>query len=156
MLSFLRGIHVVDYSAAALAEAAPYIDALGGAEDLAAHVAAVRARVPRDDAPAGYLPSDPAPAAPAPEEAKPAGPGPGEAGPAQPESANGNPAGPGTRPGRPVGDGAAHRPDLAVGTPYGAPQLDVPVRLNTNENPYPPSRGWLARSAMPRPARSAR
>ncbi len=23
--------------------------------------------------------------------------------------------------------------------PYGAPQLDVPVRLNTNENPYPPS-----------------
>ncbi|MGH8970040.1 MAG: histidinol-phosphate transaminase, partial [Actinomycetes bacterium] len=24
-------------------------------------------------------------------------------------------------------------------TPYGAPQLDVPVRLNTNENPHPPS-----------------
>jgi histidinol-phosphate aminotransferase len=24
--------------------------------------------------------------------------------------------------------------------PYGAPQLDVPVRLNVNENPYPPSR----------------
>ena len=24
-------------------------------------------------------------------------------------------------------------------TPYGAPQLDVPVRLNVNENPYPPS-----------------
>ncbi|CAO5241374.1 histidinol-phosphate transaminase [Frankia sp. AgKG'84/4] len=24
-------------------------------------------------------------------------------------------------------------------SPYGAPQLDVPVRLNTNENPYPPS-----------------
>jgi histidinol-phosphate aminotransferase len=23
--------------------------------------------------------------------------------------------------------------------PYGAPQLDVPIRLNTNENPYPPS-----------------
>jgi histidinol-phosphate aminotransferase len=23
-------------------------------------------------------------------------------------------------------------------TPYGAPQLDVPVQLNTNENPYPP------------------
>src|SRR5258707_8148271 len=22
-------------------------------------------------------------------------------------------------------------------TPYGAPQLDVPVRLNTNENPFP-------------------
>src|SRR5215813_7143280 len=37
------------------------------------------------------------------------------------------------------------RPDLAGRTPYGAPQLDVPVRLNTNENPYPPSRG-LARA----------
>ncbi len=23
-------------------------------------------------------------------------------------------------------------------SPYGAPQLDVPVRLNTNENPFPP------------------
>jgi histidinol-phosphate aminotransferase len=31
------------------------------------------------------------------------------------------------------------RPDLAGIAPYGAPQLDVPVRLNTNENPYPPS-----------------
>ena len=32
----------------------------------------------------------------------------------------------------------ALRPDLRGLTPYGAPQLDVPVRLNTNENPYPP------------------
>ncbi len=31
------------------------------------------------------------------------------------------------------------RADLAGTRPYGAPQLDVPVRLNTNENPYPPS-----------------
>jgi histidinol-phosphate aminotransferase len=31
------------------------------------------------------------------------------------------------------------RPDLAGRQPYGAPQLDAPVRLNTNENPYPPS-----------------
>jgi histidinol-phosphate aminotransferase len=30
------------------------------------------------------------------------------------------------------------RPDLADLRPYGAPQLDVPVRLNTNENPYAP------------------
>ncbi|MGH3343139.1 MAG: histidinol dehydrogenase [Carbonactinosporaceae bacterium] len=43
--SFLRGIHVVDYTPRALAEAAPHIDALGTAEDLVAHVAAVRARV---------------------------------------------------------------------------------------------------------------
>ncbi|MDU0348181.1 histidinol-phosphate transaminase [Actinomyces sp. MRS3W] len=31
------------------------------------------------------------------------------------------------------------RPDLAGCEPYGAPELDVPVRLNVNENPYPPS-----------------
>jgi histidinol-phosphate aminotransferase len=30
------------------------------------------------------------------------------------------------------------RDDLRGRTPYGAPQLDVPVRLNTNENPWPP------------------
>ena len=29
------------------------------------------------------------------------------------------------------------REDLRGGKPYGAPQLDVPVRLNTNENSYP-------------------
>jgi histidinol-phosphate aminotransferase len=31
------------------------------------------------------------------------------------------------------------RHDLRGRTPYGAPQLDVAVRLNTNENPHPPS-----------------
>ena len=31
------------------------------------------------------------------------------------------------------------RDDLRGREPYGAPQLDVPIRLNTNENPYPPS-----------------
>lgn len=30
------------------------------------------------------------------------------------------------------------RADLVGASPYGAPQLDVPHRLNTNENPYPP------------------
>jgi histidinol dehydrogenase len=50
VLSFLRGIHLIECDAEGLAGAAPYIDALGGAEDLAAHVQAVRARVP---APAG-------------------------------------------------------------------------------------------------------
>ena len=98
VLAFMRGIHVVECSATALAAAAPHIDALGAAEDLAAHVAAVRVRVPRGAEPA-------------------AGQGPGER----------DAAGP------PV------RPDLAGRAPYGAPQLAVPVRLNTNENPYPPS-----------------
>ena len=31
------------------------------------------------------------------------------------------------------------RPELVGEQPYGAPQLDVPVMLNVNENPYPPS-----------------
>ena len=31
------------------------------------------------------------------------------------------------------------RPELVGEEPYGAPQLDVPVCLNVNENPYPPS-----------------
>jgi histidinol dehydrogenase len=51
--SFLRGIHVVQYDRAALAAVAPHIDALGGAEDLAAHVAAVRARIPADSSAGG-------------------------------------------------------------------------------------------------------
>jgi histidinol-phosphate aminotransferase len=37
------------------------------------------------------------------------------------------------------------RSDLEGLEPYGAPQLDVAVRLNTNENPYPPS-ATLARA----------
>jgi histidinol-phosphate aminotransferase len=36
------------------------------------------------------------------------------------------------------------RADLARVEPYGAPQLDVPVRLNTNETAEPPPPGYLA------------
>lgn len=36
------------------------------------------------------------------------------------------------------------RAELRGREPYGAPQLDVPVRLNTNENPYPPSPALIA------------
>lgn len=36
------------------------------------------------------------------------------------------------------------RDDLRGLSPYGAPQLDVPVLLNTNENPYPPSAALVA------------
>lgn len=35
------------------------------------------------------------------------------------------------------------REDLRGKSPYGAPQLDVPVRLNTNENPHPPTPGLV-------------
>ncbi|HUW16596.1 MAG TPA: histidinol dehydrogenase, partial [Actinomycetes bacterium] len=47
--SFLRGVHVVEYDESALAASADLVDALGGAEDLPAHVAAVRVRVPAGD-----------------------------------------------------------------------------------------------------------
>ena len=61
--------------------------------------------------------------------------------------------------------GAATASGAARRGPYGAPQLDVPVRLNTNENPYPPSprssaqmgeavaRGWPASSTATPTAR---
>ncbi len=96
---FLRLVNVVECDREALAATAPLIDALGGAEDLAAHVAAVRVRVPR--AQRGAL-MDTAP--------------------------------------------LSVRDDLRDLHPYGAPQIDVPVRLNTNENPYPPSAAWSGRS----------
>ncbi|MGD9481869.1 histidinol-phosphate transaminase [Streptomyces sp. TRM70308] len=37
------------------------------------------------------------------------------------------------------------RDELRGSSPYGAPQLDVPVRLNTNENPYPLPEELVAR-----------
>jgi histidinol dehydrogenase len=43
--SFLRSVHVVECDRAGLAAVAPHIRALGGAEDLAAHVEAVSVRV---------------------------------------------------------------------------------------------------------------
>ncbi len=49
--SFLRSVHVVEYDRAALAEVAGHIDALGGAENLLAHVNAVRVRVPSEQSP---------------------------------------------------------------------------------------------------------
>jgi histidinol-phosphate aminotransferase len=35
------------------------------------------------------------------------------------------------------------RDDLRGKSPYGAPQLDIPVRLNTNENPHPPTKALV-------------
>jgi histidinol dehydrogenase len=45
--SFLKGVHLVEYSADALAEVAPHVLALAEAEDLPAHGAAVAARLPK-------------------------------------------------------------------------------------------------------------
>ncbi|HZC89360.1 MAG TPA: histidinol-phosphate transaminase [Mycobacterium sp.] len=44
---------------------------------------------------------------------------------------------------RPTLDDLPLRHDLRGKSPYGAPQLAVPVRLNTNENPHPPSRALV-------------
>jgi histidinol-phosphate aminotransferase len=41
-------------------------------------------------------------------------------------------------------DRVPRRADLVGVAPYGAPQLDVPVRLNTNETAEPPPPGYLA------------
>jgi histidinol dehydrogenase len=46
--TFLRCVHLVECDQPALAAVASHVDALGGAEDLAAHVHAVRVRVPED------------------------------------------------------------------------------------------------------------
>lgn len=46
-------------------------------------------------------------------------------------------------PNRPTLDDLPLRQDLRGKSPYGAPQLDVPVRLNTNENPHPPSQALV-------------
>jgi len=44
---------------------------------------------------------------------------------------------------RPSLDDLPLREDLRGKSPYGAPQLDVPVRLNTNENPHPPGQALV-------------
>jgi histidinol-phosphate aminotransferase len=47
----------------------------------------------------------------------------------------------------PVSDRLPLREELRGLEPYGAPQLDTPVRLNVNENPYPPSEALVADAA---------
>ncbi|MDQ6839471.1 MAG: aminotransferase class I/II-fold pyridoxal phosphate-dependent enzyme, partial [Actinomycetota bacterium] len=37
----------------------------------------------------------------------------------------------------------AARPELGLREGYHSPQVDVEVRLNTNESPYPPPQGWV-------------
>lgn len=48
-----------------------------------------------------------------------------------------------TQPHQPTLDDLPLREDLRGKSPYGAPQLAVPVRLNTNENPHPPTRALV-------------
>ncbi|SDJ15268.1 histidinol-phosphate aminotransferase [Frankineae bacterium MT45] len=94
--SFLKGVHLVEYTHDALVAAAPFVLALSNAEDLPAHGAAVSARLTESDSTAPATPGD-------------------------------------------ASYDVPLRPELRGETPYGAPQLDVAVQLNVNENPYAPS-----------------
>ncbi|MFI6283663.1 histidinol dehydrogenase [Streptomyces sp. NPDC051018] len=57
--SFLRGIHIVDYTREALAEATPHVVTLAEAEDLPAHGAALTARFAADGAAAPHTSEGP-------------------------------------------------------------------------------------------------
>lgn len=102
--TFLKAVHVIDYSKQALAEIADTVVTLADSEMLPAHGEAIRARFAAGSDASGA--SD-------------------------------------------VPDAAASaqitladlplRPELRGQSAYGAPQLRVSNRLNTNENPYPPS-----------------
>jgi histidinol-phosphate aminotransferase len=46
-----------------------------------------------------------------------------------------------------MGSALPLRDELRGLSPYGAPMVDVPVRLNVNENPYPPSEAMVAYAA---------
>ncbi len=159
-LSFLRGIHLVECTRAALAGVAQHIDALGGAEDLAAHVAAVRVRVPLagparadqggvDGEGAGLAGADGTSA------------GVAGAGVAGADGTSAGVAGAGVAgagvagAGDTAGSALPLRSDLAGRTPYGAPQIAGVVALNTNENPYPPSPGLVRDIAQAATAQAA-
>ena len=91
--TFLRGVHVVEYTEDALREVSDRVVTL-------AERGGPARRTARPSRPASGVPGD-------------------------------------RRRRRPPGRPAAAR-GPARQSPYGAPQLDVAVRLNTNENPYPP------------------
>jgi histidinol dehydrogenase len=57
--TFLKGMHIVEYTEAALAEVAHHVVALANAEDLPAHGQAVTARTAAQDEPAAFTPPAP-------------------------------------------------------------------------------------------------
>jgi histidinol dehydrogenase len=130
--TFLKSVQIVEYDRPALAAVADAVTTLSAAENLPAHGEAVTVRLA--DTAAG-----------APDTRNFAGLQLDSA-PDMPEEASIKPA---NIAGRPVGDGISLadlplREDLRGRSPYGAPQLSVPVRINTNENPFPPPPALLA------------
>ncbi|MCW2810622.1 MAG: hisC [Friedmanniella sp.] len=73
--------------------------------------------------------------------------GPASANPATPNPATPNPATANPATANPALADLPLRPELVGEVPYGAPQIDVPVLLNVNENPYPPSERVVAEIA---------
>ncbi len=107
---FLRSMQVVDYSKDALRTVAPALVALANAEGLPAHGEAAKLRFE------------------------------GETLPDLPTETRGDDTSDVFEDGRAAGALVLpRRPDLADVEPYGAPMIDVPVRLNVNENPFAPA-----------------
>ena len=147
--TFLKPVQIVEYDRPALAAVTDAIRTLSAAENLPAHGEAVTVRT----AGAGALAPPASTDAPAPPAATFAGLKPHSGASSGAESGNEPAKGAGAvlgvdagrAVGAPVvGDGVLLadlpiRDDLRGRSPYGAPQMDVPVRINTNENPFGPS-----------------
>lgn len=138
---YLRSVQVIDYDQDALALLTPSLEVLAQTEGLPSHG---RAAALRQDRSAASLPGSANQGeGTAPDAARGPAPVPGRGGTADlagTEDALGS-----VRSERPLGEGVRAnlalpvREDLRSIEPYGAPQLDVPVRLNVNENPHAPS-----------------
>jgi histidinol-phosphate aminotransferase len=152
-VTFLKSVQVVEYDRPALAEVAGPIGTLSAAENLPAHGEAVAIRLAGTDS--GAAPG--AGTDPGPTEASAASPSGDFAG-SMPDSGTSEAPERSMKPAN-IGGAAADRAplggsatladlplrdDLRGQSPYGAPQLDVPVRINTNENPFGPSRRLVA------------
>ncbi|MGH9306544.1 MAG: histidinol dehydrogenase [Acidimicrobiales bacterium] len=113
---FTKAVHFVTMDGIGLARVAPHVAAIAQAEGLAAHAASVLIR--QDDSGAAL-------------------PRPGAG------AAVTSMAAPGEQPAsKAAASSPGPRPDVAVMAGYHSPQLDVRVRLNTNESPYPPPQAW--------------
>ncbi len=119
-MTFLKSVQVVEYDRPALTAIAGAVAALSDAENLPAHGEAVAIRLGTGSDATAF---DPEPGRGAERAATEAG-------------------------ASPVGAGVSLadlplRDDLRGRTPYGAPQLELAVRVNTNENPFPPGAGLV-------------
>lgn len=128
---FLRSMQVVDYSQEALAEVTGALVTLANAEELPAHGEAALARFDNGQMIASLKSAVDLPRWAERQSGARAREGNGISPPAE----VGGSATPGQSD---LGFSLPWREELAEVEPYGAPMIEVPVRLNVNENPYPP------------------